>query len=765
MNGSTSLFGAWLVSPWLFAGGTLLVSAPIIIHLLNKRKFKTVDWAAMDFLVEADKRNRRRIRLEDLLLLLLRCTAVVLIALLVARPFLPLTLAGGPFDSVRFDRIVLLDDSPSMEARTQGSSPWQAAKHGLIDFVTGLTAAGSDDSLTLFLASQPHRPIFNGLPINDETVTEITEEIKQLETSDLPAGFEAVLSEIEKTLDKRSADMNRVVYVVSDMRQRDWAVGQAASPKGMLGTLQRVARRSVGCFLVDVAGDEVDNLAVTRIVSQEKVLAAGVASRFEVTVRNMGQHEVDRVQVDFTAGDSLPLRGEIDGIPAGSTASIPFTYTFARPEDTPLTPVLEPVPIRTEISVEGDRSADRLAADNVRYYAARVVRGVPTLIVDGDPSATYGRSESFFLERALAPPGEFLSGIAVNTVTDADFETIELDPYQVIYLCNVYRLSEERRNALETWVKSGGGLVVALGDQVDEEFYNQDLYRDGKGLLPLRLEATDGDENEQNWVYFDADASNHPVARVFEGENNPFIEGVKIFRWWRGSLPEEELRAGRISCTARLTDGDKSPAIVEKTVGDGRVLVLTTAIDTDWGSWPADPSYLITMQELSRYMARKTGDEGSIVVGRPIRHPLDLTKYRMDVSIKGPGPDRIPIQPSPGPDQESRGNDNESRWLASYDETARRGFYEMTLNRTDGEPERILFAANLDVTEGNLRRVDQRLLRRDLGEAPIKIVQTAQLGGLVTEGAKGELWPYVLGVLVVVLCGEQFLGWLFGLRR
>jgi hypothetical protein len=405
-----------------------------------------------------------------------------------------------------------------------------------------------------------------------------------------------------------------------------------------------------------------------------------------------------------------------------------------------------------------------LGADNVRYYAARIVRGMPTLIVDGDPSATYGRSESFFLQRALAPPGEFLSGIAVKTVTDADFETIELDPYQVIYLCNVYRLSPERRNALETWVKSGGGLVVALGDQIDEEFYNQDLYRDGEGLLPLKLDTIDGDESEENWVYFDADSSNHPVGSVFGGENNPFIEGVKIFRWWKGSIAEEELRGGQVSRTARFTDGEKSPAIVEKTLGDGRVLVLVTAIDTDWGSWPEDPSYLIAMQELSRYMARKTGDEGSIVVGRPIRHPLDLTKYRMDVAIKGPEADRIPIQPGPGPDHDLSGRD-ESRWLASFDETARRGFYEMALKRTDGEPEKILFAANLDATEGDLQRVDQLLLRRDLGDAPIKIVKSGQLGGLVTEGAKGELWPYVLGVLVVVLCGEQFLGWLFGLRR
>ena len=64
--------------------------APILIHLLNKRKFKIVDWAAMDFLLDADKKNRRRIRLENLILLLsLRCLAVLLIGLLLARPFIP----------------------------------------------------------------------------------------------------------------------------------------------------------------------------------------------------------------------------------------------------------------------------------------------------------------------------------------------------------------------------------------------------------------------------------------------------------------------------------------------------------------------------------------------------------------------------------------------------------------------------------------------------------------------------------------------------
>lgn len=767
INALSSVFGGWLVSPWLFVGGTLLVSSPIIIHLLNKRKFKTVDWAAMDFLLEADKRNRRRIRLEDLLLLLLRCLAVVLIALLVARPFLPLSYTGGLFDSVRFDRIVLLDDSPSMEARTQGSSAWQDAKRSLGEFVEGLAAAKSDDSLTLFLASRPHRPVFNGLPINDQTVTEVKDELQALESADLPANFDAALLEIEKTLPKRAADVNRVLYVVSDVLQRDWGNPPAAGPKGTLEGLKRVSRRTAGCFLVDVLADgaagQLDNLAVTQIVPQEKALAAGVASRFEVTVRNLGQRDAHRVEVRFAASDSPVLRGEIDRIPAGRTASAPFTYTFAATEDPLVDSIPEPVPIRAEISVEDSPSADRLAADNVRYYAARIVHGTPTLIVDGDPSATYGRSEAFFLQRALAPPGEFRSGIAVHTVTDADFEALRLDPYQVIYLCNVYRLSPQRRDALERWVASGGGLVVALGDRIDEEFYNRELYRDGKGLLPLRLETIRGDESEAKWVSFDADSSNHPVLEVFGGEGNPLIEGVKTFRWWSGSVSEEDLQAGQVFCAARFTDGDQSAAIVEKTLGDGRVVALTTAVDADWGSWPEDPSYLITMQELNRYVARQTGDEGSIVVGQPIRQPIDLTQYQMKASISGPGIDGAPIQPSPNPDQEN-GSD-ESVWFACYDETARRGFYQMALTRVDGRPEKALFAANLDATEGDLRRVDQQLLRRELGDAPVEIVRGTGLVGLATEGAKGDLWPYVLGALVMILCIEQILGWWFGLRR
>src|SRR5258708_24327590 len=107
----------WLVNPWLFVAGLLAVLLPILIHLLNKRKFRVVDWAAMEFLLDADKKNRRRIRLENLILLLLRCLAVLLIGLLLARPFIPTSLTAGILNATQYERIIGLDDSLSMQAR------------------------------------------------------------------------------------------------------------------------------------------------------------------------------------------------------------------------------------------------------------------------------------------------------------------------------------------------------------------------------------------------------------------------------------------------------------------------------------------------------------------------------------------------------------------------------------------------------------------------------------------------------------------------
>ncbi|MHC4408946.1 MAG: BatA domain-containing protein, partial [Planctomycetota bacterium] len=116
-------------NPFLL-GGMALASLPIIIHLLNRRRFKQMEWAAMDFLLKAAVRNRKRVRLENLLLLLLRTLIVVLLILAVARPFTKSqdALASMFGSDGATERIIVLDDSHSMRAGQGNRSAFEVAK-------------------------------------------------------------------------------------------------------------------------------------------------------------------------------------------------------------------------------------------------------------------------------------------------------------------------------------------------------------------------------------------------------------------------------------------------------------------------------------------------------------------------------------------------------------------------------------------------------------------------------------------------------------
>lgn len=795
MSGLGLWFSSWAANTLMLGIGVPLVALPIIIHLLNKRKFKIVDWAAMDFLLDADKRNRRRVRLENLILLLLRCLAVLLIAFLLARPFLPTSLTAGLLDSTEFERIVLLDDSLSMQVRTGNLSALDEAKQSLTELLKGLVASRSNDMLTLLVASQPDQRIVNGATINEESIDEITDAITAIPGSDGTANMNLALQELERYIASQSKNVNRVVYIITDMRRRDWqpetrATSGAAEGDDPAKAMQRLAKDLTGCFLIDVGAEQQNNLILDSI-RPEDTLVAGVTSRFDVTVSNPGSEAVRDLTVKFTAGEAIPQTERIDNLPAGKSEVVSFNFTFAKREpgtggaaaDT--SP--EAVQIRAEVTSAQPGKEDRLLADSSAFYAARVVPGIPALIVDGDPSATRDQAESFFLRPALSPPGDALSGIAADVATEGELETLSLGKYKVIFLCNLFHLGEKTLSAIEAWTRAGGGLVILPGDQVDDTFFNKNFYNDGQGLSPLRLEGIRGDETERTWVTFKIEGTNHPLFRLSEGQNIPFLEKVKTFRWWYGTVHKDQKSI--VSVPVRFSDTEDSPAMAEKAYGKGRVVTFTIPADHDWSSWPDDFSYLFTMQEMVRYLVgKKLAGEGDLRVGEPIHQPVDLTLYKTDAILRKPDEKKVNVQaidpaaqpvsgrpaekpkePAAAPEvksDEATGSGDQVIWLIDYPGTMQRGFYELGLTRNNDEGvSQLLFAANVDPTEGNLKRADLAQFRKDLGDARVTIVSGKDAGIQGAQGTQNEIWKALLMALVIVLGAEQVLGWFFGRRR
>lgn len=764
----------FMVNPGLFLAGGAAVSLPIIIHLLNKRKFRVVDWAAMEFLLDADKKNRRRIRLEHLLLLMLRCLAVLLIAALLARPFLPTNVTAGLIDAAQFERIVLLDDSLSMQARLGNESAWQAAHKRLIDLTNSLSQDQADNSLTLLMTSAPATRIFNATHLGQDSIDEVNAKIERLEAGDRPANLDAALKELESYLSSQPENVNRIVYVLSDLRRRDWKENDAAA-EAPVKVLGRLSKRVQGCFVIDVGDDEDRNLAVTEI-RPEGTLVQGVASRFDVGVANHGSSDARDLRVKFSAGDALPVEIPIDRLAPGETTSVRFNFTFSGEEQAAdeARRMLPPRQVKVEVLTGRQGEDDRLLADSVAYFPARLVRGIPALIIDGDPSAEFGKAESFYLRRALAPLGPIPSGVAADVITENELEATQLENYQVVFLLNTYRLGDktaENIERLENWTRAGGGLVILPGDQIDEQFFSEQYYKDGAGLSPVRLENIRGDESEATWVNLRIENANHEVFQEFAGQNNPLLDAVKTFRWWGATVKKEQL-GKEVAVAARFSDVDDSPAIAEKPFGKGRVIAFTIPADADWHNWASHPSYLLAMQQIVRYLSADRGDAGLLQVGEPIVQPVELAEYEMNAALTGPKDRKANLQAIPpanleendDPDKAAPGA-RETVYQVQYDETDLQGFYDLQLARRDGWTDSILFAANVDPAEGNLKRVDQAAMKRGLTGTNVEIVSGASAQSLADAGSQTEIWWYLLWGLVAVLTSEQLLGWFFGMRR
>lgn len=843
---SSSLgLGGWMINPLLFVAGALLVSVPIIIHLLNKRRFKTIDWAAMDFLLEADKKNHRRIRIENLLMLLLRCLAVLLIALLVARPHRPEGLFGDKADVNNFNRIVILDDSLSMGARGDGQIAFDQAKKRLVEFVNGLARNNSNDYLTVILASSPRTRIaaLNKVLVSDKARSdeggigskgEVVREIKQLELSDRPAQLAIALEEAQKATADAPPESNAgggklavdsVVYVVSDLRNGDWAKGEASEWEQLTTAFKAFQKNEVGCYLVDVGAKSVPNVAVSDIVPLRKMLVSGVETGFDVFVTNHGSLSLADVKVRFTVGTSPPVTKTINTIAAGKQASIRFRYTFAAPAGNPEESgnLPDSIPIKAEVLTNDRPDDDHLAADNVRYFAARVHRAVSVLLVDGDPKDDPTRSETFYLQRALRPTslqaGDARSGFQVKVVRVDELKKEKLDDYQLIFLANVFQLEAairpglpaktvaaktgakpkkkaattaenngSLRSRLEEWTRNGGRLVITLGDQIDARIFNDDFYRFGRGLSPLKLVERKGDEEEKTWAELQIeDKQNlHPALRLFYSDGTSFLSQVRVFRWWQaesprnasvtaavgslGAVPADSL----VSVPLSLLKGEKFPAVAEKPFGKGRTVLITTAVDADWNNWTHDdPTFPIYMLELGKYLTPESARGATVTVGQPLEQTFNVNRYDLTTEITGPDGKQAPLRA-----QAITGKNGKAQSLFNrfrYADANRRGFYKMPLGRigkADNQPDaaanektEMLFAANVSTAEGNLKALDHKKFEEDLAVETVKIVEGAQLSTLGDSGAEGELWLWVLLALVLVLFTEQLLGWYFGTKR
>src|SRR5215471_16153905 len=211
---------SFFVHPEFVIPGAMLLAAPIIIHFINRMRFRRVKWAAMEFLLASQQRNRRRLLIEQLLLLLLRLLVVAALVMLVARPLVDPE-KFSLFQGKKSHHLILLDDSGSMRDRWGDTTAFDAA----LDVVRKIAAEGErkpdTQTLTLLLLSRPGQPLYTQENLNKDFVGRLESGLKGLRCShralDLAGGAEAA-----RKLLADLAGASRSFHLISDFRQQNW---------------------------------------------------------------------------------------------------------------------------------------------------------------------------------------------------------------------------------------------------------------------------------------------------------------------------------------------------------------------------------------------------------------------------------------------------------------------------------------------------------------------------------------------------------------
>ncbi|MBI5683744.1 MAG: BatA domain-containing protein [Verrucomicrobia bacterium] len=726
--------------------GAGLALGPIIIHLLNRRRYRIIDWAAADFLLESFKKTKRRIRLEQLLLLAMRVAGVGLMGVALARPFVPeQNFAAMLGTQARSDHVVILDDSYSMGQTLGSSTIFARARDAVLQIADRVQP---EDTFAVLLtsanvggASAP-RPLFASAHLTDRAA------FKRDAAALTPSDFSTDLGpSLQAALDifSNSSNPEKRLYILTDCRRRDWTDENDRRVRGLLEKLDKKVARA---FLMDFGAADAANLSITEFICAEKHVVQNLRARFLATVVNRGSQPALNVPVTFRAGDiALPPR-ILDRLGPGETTTLDFSYVFRRPG---------------VIAASASLPADALAPDNAAYLALDVRDGVPALIVNGAPDPEPYINETDYLVAALDPGGKGLGGWRPAVITDRELPAAQFDKFDLVVLANVATVPQAKLAELETYVRNGGSIAIFLGDRLDRAFYNAALFKDGAGLLPGKLGVMEGDPNNAEKSFrLKIEPGTHPLQSALGGELAALLAGVHVrafipvaadVRRRTASDNEKDrlLTSAATSVLASFSDRANSPALVERRFGNGRVLVFASTASARWHDWPANPSYPVFVQELFSSFSRTPPQERTARVGSPIERAVEPQFIDGSVTMKTP---RYPEQPAvrltPHPVGE--------QMRVSFADTGRAGVYKLALEN-GGSQRADRFARNVEPAEGDLAKADPAVVAAALGDAPVKLLSdlaTAELD--LREQSRGkEFWKYVLIALLAVLVVEQTL--------
>lgn len=573
-------------------------SVPLLLHLFNKQRVKVVEFSTVKYLRTLQKTRLRKLKLRQILLLLLRTLILLAVAIAFARP----TVEGGYFQSLGAKStttiVLLLDLSGSSQMETGPGSIFEreiAKAEQLVGTFTQkeratIIAFGSD-----IVAS-------SGEPSSD--FERLGEFLQGLRPSGAEANVALALRKCYEVL-ATSNDPNREIYLLSDLQGKDY--------QELAFDLFETEQLPVKLFLVPIQPDDVENVTLTEIEFPKQIITAGRDFELEATIANRKPElSVDLLATLEVSGRKV-AQSNLALPPAGS-GKVAFAQSAGRSGW-----------LYGAVGIDDDD----LLADNEYYFAMRI----PTLASIG--LVTDSDQEAFLIEKALAPLPNQNTAKNVDRLSPDQAAGANMFDYDVVIVDLSGLVPSALLSTLRTYTRAGGAVVWLTPENIDVKSFSTKVAEPEFGINLVEPPPTP--DPEAGSFLLDNFNLDHPIFspyRDFPEDKRPQVEFFSHFK---------TLEDPNANVLARFSD--RTPAVIEAHPAQGRALLFTFSLDADYSDIPLHPLAVVLLNRSIEYLVSEPlRQRETLVAGDDITRVLPAVTQQQFALVK---PDGDTLQLSP----------------------------------------------------------------------------------------------------------------------
>lgn len=722
------------LAPW-FLIATLAAAVPVILHMINRQRAKELPFSTLRFLRISVQKTKRRRRIHDLLLMLIRAAVLVLIAVGLADmrlTSLKTLLGGGSAAAV----VMVLDNSASMGVADAPDSAESGGEAEQMRFDLAKKAAHQilaqvpeGDQIALLLTGGPPFPEAGKFHRTHDAIEDI---LDQSAVSYERADLGLRIQEARKLLAESEAS-NKLIYVLTDQQRHSWDSfkKEEESAEEPLSAEEKKAREAP-VVVVDCNRQPRPNQSIDDVQIEAAMPVAGLPIKVSAKVYNAAPVEQQRL-IKLFVDDTEEGTSAALNIPPQQSVTYPFTFVFKRGGlHRGEVRLVDPAPQQPDGSTFDDR----------RFFSMEVDQAIPVAVVRAEDKADHS-DDGFYLANALSPKREGTWAIRVKKLLPKDLVDEPLSEYAMIFLVNLPAPSGDAAAKLRAYVESGRHLMWVSGENVQPAAYNQMNDAAQGTLLPaplvdVRLASHEPDRDSWNIASLDKE---HPALRNLVTPPSLY-QTVLVYKHVRIDTKDTGAEV-----LAHLDDG--APLLVQKRMGRGTVLFLGTSAQRDWTNLPLKPIFLPMMVQMAFHLGGAQQVYRNSIAGSPLVHEFDQEAAPIKVQMTLPSGVQKQL--------ETTGVPGKLGQTLRFGEAFDIGVYVLEPLEGIGRAP-VSFAVNVDPDEASPVKIDRDELKERFGETSVLFADNPEdLSKTFEELRYGKkLWTLLLAAVLIGLVFEVF---------